>query len=456
MQNPRYLTVKALTKYIKRKFDADPHLETVYVKGEISNFKRHSSGHMYFTLKDEDSRIMAVMFARFSNGMKFTPENGMHVLIRGNASVYEMSGQYQIYVNEMLPDGIGELFLAFEQLKEKLGKEGLFAPDRKRPIPAYPDKIGIITSPTGAAIRDIITTIKRRYPLGSLIVIPALVQGKNASTSIAKAIQKANELGVADVLIVGRGGGSMEELWAFNEEIVARAIFHSEIPVISAVGHETDFTIADFVADMRAATPTAAAELAVPHVEELIDQLMQRKMRLYQSMGTLIKARRNTLNYLEQSYIFRNPHKLYDQKWQLLDRFQEALHLAQNKLLFQNNSRFEELNNRLFRNHPSNRLQSGKERFARAEQRLHQEARSVLKAKISEFAGKASTLEALNPLSVLRRGFSVAQTEKGKVMKSVDEGKKGDKLILQMSDGRLYCTINEKEKGANNEREINV
>lgn len=447
MESPQYLTVKALTKYIKRKFDADPHLEQVYVKGEISNFKRHSSGHMYFTLKDEDARIMAVMFARFSAGMKFIPENGMHVLIRGNVSVYEMSGQYQIYVNEMLPDGIGELFLAFEQLKEKLGKEGLFSQEAKKSIPAFPNVIGIVTSPTGAAIRDIITTIKRRYPLGKILVIPALVQGKNASITIAEAIKKANAGNVADVLIVGRGGGSIEELWAFNEEIVARAIFESGIPVISAVGHETDVTIADFVADLRAATPTAAAEMAVPHIEDIMEQLMQRKARLYQAMGGIIKASRNQLNYMEQTYIFRNPHKLYEQKWQHLDRLKETLNAVQNHVLFQKNSQFSELKNRLARSNPSVLLELYKERTARAEKRLNQETRAVIRTKIGELMGKAATLEALNPLSILRRGFNVAHTEDGRLVKSVRQGEIGDRLMLTLTDGKLYCTIENKEEG---------
>lgn len=448
MQNPQYLTVKALTKYIKRKFDADPHLEQVYVKGEISNFKKHSSGHMYFTLKDEDTRIMAVMFARYSAEMKFVPENGMHVLIRGSVSVYEMSGQYQIYVNEMLPDGIGELFLAFEQLKEKLGKEGLFSQDAKKPIPVYPNVIGIITSPTGAAIRDIITTIKRRYPMGKILVIPALVQGKNASKNIAKAIQKANSGKVADVLIVGRGGGSMEELWAFNEEVVARAIYESKIPVISAVGHETDVTIADFVADLRAATPTAAAELAVPHIEDLMEQLIQRRARLYQGMGAIIKARRSQLNYMEQSYIFRNPHKLYEQKWQQLDRMRETLIAVQNHIIFKKNSHYGELRNRLARSHPSALLEMNKERAARAEARLQQEIHAIIKTKVSDFMGKTSTLDALNPLSILRRGFNVAHTEDGKLIKSVNQGTVGDKLTLTLTDGRLNCKIENIEEGA--------
>src|SRR5690606_2508105 len=267
---------QALTKYIKRKFDFDPHLQNVYVKGEISNFKRHTSGHMYFTLKDEKARIGAVMFAQAARSLKFIPENGMNVLLNGEVSVYEPSGQYQIYVKSMEPDGIGALYVAFEQLKERLEKEGLFRKDRKQPIPPYPKTVGVVTSPTGAAIRDIITTIQRRYPIARIIIYPALVQGTQAAPSVANMIRIANERKEADVLIVGRGGGSIEELWAFNEEVVARAIYESDIPIISAVGHETDTTIADFVADLRAPTPTGAAEMAVPNWTELLERIENR------------------------------------------------------------------------------------------------------------------------------------------------------------------------------------
>ncbi len=451
MANSQYLTVKALTKYIKRKFDVDPHLSNVFVKGEISNFKQHTSGHLYFTLKDESTRITAVMFARAASSMKFIPENGMHVLIRGNVTVYEVSGQYQIYVQEMHPDGIGELFLAYEQLKEKLEKEGLFLPERKRALPPYPETIGVITSPTGAAIRDIITTLKRRYPLGAIKVIPALVQGERAAHSIVEAIERANKRTIADVLIVGRGGGSIEELWAFNEEIVARAIAQSSIPIISAVGHETDYTIADFVADMRAATPTAAAELAVPHVEDLMEHLMQRKTRLYQSMGAIVQTSRNKLNYLEQSYIFRNPQKIYEQKWQTVDQMVERLHSYQKYLFMQKKTNFSNLQKRLQQIDPKNYFKQNKENYLMAKHRLKRSAASIYRSKASEFTGKVATLKALSPLNILQRGFNVAYTESGELLKSVAQGHAGDKLQLQLQDGKLFCTINDKEKGAENE-----
>ncbi|MBS4194615.1 exodeoxyribonuclease VII large subunit [Lederbergia citri] len=447
MTERQYLSVKALTKYIKRKFDVDPHLSNVFVKGEISNFKRHSSGHLYFTLKDESARIMAVMFSSYSQSMKFIPENGLNVLIRGSISVYESSGQYQIYVQEMLPDGIGELFLAYEQLKNRLEQEGLFHPDKKKRIPVYPKKIGVITSPTGAAIRDIITTIKRRYPIGKLIILPVLVQGKQASTSIAEAIKKANDLSIADVLIVGRGGGSIEELWAFNEEIVARAIFNSQIPVISAVGHETDFTIADFVADVRAATPTGAAELAVPHIEDLMERLLNRKNRLYRGMSEITKDKRGKLNLLENSYILRNPRKLYEQKWESVDRMTDRLQRGQEKILFQKMDQFQKLHKVLATHHPAMKLQMHKEKFIHIKQQLTQQAKIILHQKSSAFSTKVATLEALSPLNILQRGYSVAYTENGNIINKTDKTNIGDQITLKVTDGELFCTIDHIEKG---------
>lgn len=257
----KYLTVTALTKYMKRKLDMDPHLRDVWLKGEISNFKLHSRGHMYLTIKDDQARINAVMFAGNNRFLKFKPENGMKVLVRGEVSVFEATGQYQLYIQQMEPDGLGSLYLAFEQLKERLRTKGYFDEQYKKKIPTIPHHIGVITSPTGAAVRDIITTIKRRYPVAQVTVLPVLVQGVNAASSITKAIYKANDMGEFDVIILGRGGGSIEELWSFNEESVAEAIFHSKIPIISAVGHETDVTISDYVADLRAPTPTGAVSL---------------------------------------------------------------------------------------------------------------------------------------------------------------------------------------------------
>ena len=277
--NNKYLEISALTKYIKYKFDNDEHLRKVYLKGEISNLKIHSTGHLYLSLKDEYSKINAIMFSSSAKKMLFTPKDGMKVLVTGRISVYEATGNYQIYIDEMLEDGIGNLYIAFEQLKEKLKNEGLFDSAHKRKIPRIPSRVGIITAPTGAAIKDILSTIKRRYPLCETILFPSLVQGDNAKDDIVRNIELANNYEL-DVLIVGRGGGSIEDLWPFNEEIVARAIYNSKIPVVSAVGHEIDFTIADYVADLRAPTPTGAAEMVVPNTSDLINYLNQLKIRL--------------------------------------------------------------------------------------------------------------------------------------------------------------------------------
>ena len=450
MSNGKYLTVKALTKYISRKFTADPYLANIYVKGEISNFKEHTSGHMYFTLKDSNARIMAVMFSSANKGLPFKPENGMNVLVCGNVSVYEASGQYQLYVKSMEPDGLGALFVAYEQLKEKLGKMGLFQPDTKQAIPPYPEKIGVITSPTGAAIRDIITTIKRRYPMGKILVFPALVQGEHAADSIKRAIENANEGKKVDVLIVGRGGGSIEELWAFNEEMVAFAIHHSKIPIISAVGHETDFTIADFVADLRAPTPTAAAELAVPHLDELLERLLNRKSRLVRSIGEKVRIERKRLHYIEQSYIFRNPHKLYEQKMENLDKLTEKLRREQVFLFQKATDSFMNLEKRLKRKHPTEKLMASKERCKQLEKALHQHLAITLRQKQQEFAKTAATLEALSPLKIMERGFSLAYEADGTILKSIKQVRKQDAIKLQLSDGKLYCTVEQTEVGRTN------
>lgn len=446
MTNTRYLTVKGLTKYLKRKFDADPYLRNVYVKGEISNFKQHSSGHMYFTLKDEQARISAVMFFSENKALRFKPENGMQVLVRGNITIYEASGQYQIYVKEMQPDGIGELFLAYEQLKEKLSKEGLFDQSKKKQIPHYPDVIGVITSPTGAAIRDIITTIKRRYPFGKIIVFPASVQGKHAGTSIAQAIQKANENNEPDLLIVGRGGGSIEELWAFNEEVVTRAINESTIPIISAVGHETDFTIADFVADLRAPTPTAAAEIAVPHIDEILEKLLTSKARLAQSMRMIIKKEKQRLKAIQQSYIFRYPQRIYEQKMEQTDKLTERLQ-RQQQYLYENAERsLTEMEKRLKRSHPNSLLKLSMERSERLKKNLNQQMAIFITGKKHEFGKLITTLNTLNPLRMLERGYSVAYTENNEILTKVEQVNQGEKVTLQVTDGQLSCIVNEIDK----------
>lgn len=441
MQEQRYLTVNALTKYIKRKFDADPHLRDLHVRGEISNFKEHSSGHMYFTLKDEKARILAVMFSSQSRLMKFSPENGMKVIVKGDISVYEPSGQYQIYIKEMRPEGIGELFLAYEQLKKRLESEGLFAIESKKAIPLYPRTVGVITSPTGAAIRDVISTIKRRYPIANILVFPALVQGENAAPTIVKAIEKANNMDGIDVLIVGRGGGSIEELWAFNEEITARAIFSSKIPIISAVGHETDFTIADFVADLRAPTPTGAAELAVPHIEELMDRILQRQTRLLRAMKGKFQFESERLNRATKSYAFRYPHRLYEQKLEQVDKLTEMLVRGTSRLSLLKKSEYDVLQKRLQRNHPREKLIEATARLDRSQKEINRSMVQVLTKKQNDFERILATLQALSPLKIMERGYSLAYSEENQLVKSVKQVTVNEQVQIQLTDGSLYCKV---------------
>ncbi|MEK4668360.1 exodeoxyribonuclease VII large subunit [Niallia sp. FSL R7-0271] len=443
MMENRYLTIQALTKYIKRKFDADPHLQHVHVKGEISNFKQHSSGHMYFTLKDDKARILAVMFSRNAQGMKFKPENGMKVLVKASVTVYEQSGQYQMYVQEMRPDGVGDLYLAYEQLKKKLEASGLFSPTYKQAIPKYPDTIGIITSPTGAAIRDILITIKRRYPIAKIIIFPALVQGEAAAPSIVKAIEKANNLTgpSIDVLIVGRGGGSIEELWAFNEEAVANAIFASKVPIISAVGHETDFTIADFVADLRAPTPTGAAEMAAPHMEELMERVLTRKARLIRGMKERVDKEKHRLGKMEKSYAFRYPKLLLDQKMEQLDRQNELLQRNIKKLLASNEEKQEVLARRLLRRHPQELLSLAEKDRISLEKNLVRNMSLIYQNKAQMFHSIIGKMDALSPLKIMERGYNLAYSAEGKLISSIKQVTENEKIELRLSDGTVKAQV---------------
>ncbi|WP_064091587.1 exodeoxyribonuclease VII large subunit [Rossellomorea aquimaris] len=449
LDQSRYLTVQALTKYIKRKFDKDPHLSNLYVKGEISNFKQHSSGHMYFTLKDDKSRILSVMFSSSNQTLKFRPENGMNVLIRGDISVYESGGQYQIYVKEMQPDGIGELYLAYEQLKEKLEKAGYFEQSRKQVIPKFPKRIAVVTSPTGAAIRDIITTIKRRYPIGEILVFPALVQGEQAAGSIVKAIKQVNERGNCDVLIMGRGGGSIEELWAFNEEVVAKAIVESEVPIISAVGHETDFTIADFVADLRAPTPTAAGELAVPNIDDLLERIMNRQLRLIKGFKTKLQGERHRLNSLSKSYALRNPHLLYQQKVEHVDRLTDQLQKSITLHVKQQSDQLHQIQSRLLRVHPSQIIKIQQERVLFLQNQVGKQFKQVLKEKGHRFQSAVSTLHALSPLKIMDRGYSLVYGDEGNLIKSSSQVKTGDRIEINVKDGKIQCEVESVEEREN-------
>jgi len=392
---PIIATVSQLNSYMKRLVESQPVLGDIWIKGEISNFKEHYSGHLYITLKDDGGVLKAVMFKSAAMSLTFRPEDGMRVLARGRIGVYEQSGAYQLYINEMTPDGVGELYIAYEKLKKRLAEEGLFDEAKKKPIPKYPERVGVVTATTGAAVRDIINVITRRYPYCEIIIYPSLVQGAGAKENIVEAIEYFNAHKLCDTLIVGRGGGSIEDLWAFNEEEVARAIYASEIPIISAVGHETDFTIADFVADLRAPTPSAAAEIAVPSQTELYAAISGMAGRLSAAEVNYIKRLRLTLDRLKP----KSPQSMIDDMRQKCD----------------------------------NLLQQAEKSF---------KLTAAEKRKI--MSGLCAKLDAMSPLAVLKRGYSIAEDEKG-VIKSVSDLHNGKIFKLTLSDGSCKCEVKEQE-----------
>ena len=410
MQN-NYITITQLSRYLKYKFEEDKNLNMVYLKGEISNFKAHTRGHYYFTLKDENSRINAVMFSSSVSRMKFVPMDGMKVLVTGKVSVYEATGGYQIYVNEMLEDGVGNLYIAYEQLKKKLEAEGLFSVEHKKKIPKMPKKIGIVTASTGAAIRDILTTLKRRYPIVETILFPSLVQGSDAAMDIAKKIEIANGYDI-DTLIVGRGGGSIEDLWPFNEEVVARAIYNSRVPVISAVGHEVDFTIADFVADLRAPTPTAAAELAVVDQKTVLEYLMNVRVRSYNAINNKIKKDRVMLDNLMDSYVLKKPSHIYEVKEQRLDMIIDRLNLIIRNKIEQNRMKFFKLEHSYVLDNPKILYQFKEQYFHKLVEKL----------------------EVLNPMNTLKRGYAIVKNDNG-VVSDIAKINNDDILHIEFRDG---------------------
>ena len=389
------LTVTEVNQYIKQMLEQDQILSQVSVRGELSNYKMHSSGHHYFTVKDDGAVISAVMFRGDASKLRFRPENGMKVILSGRISLFPKSGQYQIYVRDMQPDGVGALYIAFEQLKQKLYAEGLFDPAKKQQIPRYPGKIALITSPTGAAVRDMIRILRHRSPLAKVLVCPVKVQGDGAAEEIAAMLDYVNANGLADVIITGRGGGSMEDLWAFNEEVVARSIFRSRIPVISAVGHEPDVTISDYVADLRAATPSNAAELAVVDGAELKVRLQNVTARMTQTVLSNIQNKRQQLRSLSEKKIMRSPYEYLSERRMLL---------------------------------------------AMLQQRLEGSQAGLIQKKKQNFASLAASLDAMSPLKVLGRGYAMAL--KGEdVVQSASALQIGDKLKLQLRDGVASCCV---------------
>lgn len=394
---PSAVSVSELNTFIKMLLESAPTLNDVYVKGEISNFKNHiSSGHFYFSLKDKDSQIKAVMFRSSASKMKFVPENGMMVVAHGRVASYVRDGQYQLYADSMEPDGVGALYFAFEQLKQRLAAQGVFAPEKKKPLPKIPQTIGVITSPTGAAVRDIINIATRRFPFAKIVVYPALVQGENAASSLISGIRYFNDTGSADVIIIGRGGGSIEDLWAFNDENLAKTVCASEIPVISAVGHETDFTICDFAADLRAPTPSAAAELAVPDTAELkhkINNIISRESAVLLQM---LSAKRETLARYEKSRYLSSPGHMIDDRRMTL---------------------------------------------VLSSERLMTSAAHVNEIKKHALSALSGKLEALSPLAVLSRGYGVVSSEEGKLIKEIADVSVGDKITVKVRDGEIYAGV---------------
>ncbi|MGN1337957.1 MAG: exodeoxyribonuclease VII large subunit [Candidatus Coprovivens sp.] len=439
----KYYSITALNRAIKNMFDSKPELNRVYIKGEISNFKHHTRGHFYFTLKDETSRIAAVMFASSASGITFEPEDGMKVLVSGRVTVYEATGGYQIYVDDMQLDGIGNLYLEYEKLKKKLEEEGLFDVSKKKPIPKYPKKIGIITAPTGAAIRDILSTIKRRYPICETILFPALVQGTGAKESIVEQLTRAQDFDL-DVIICGRGGGSIEDLWAFNEEIVARAIYASNIPIISAVGHEIDFTIADFVADLRAPTPTGAAEMAVPNLVDLKTLIEQYRIRSNENIKNIINYNMKRLDALKSSYVLKNPLVLYEVKEQKLDNFIDRANTIMNKYISDYKVRLDNIKSSYVLKNPLAMYEVKGEKIKGFVEILNKIIRSNLSDNQHRYDILLNKLDLLNPLNILSKGYSVV-TMGNDVVKSSKNVKVNDEVHVRLHEGKIKAVVKEIE-----------
>ncbi len=433
-------SVSELTKQIK--FQLEQSFTKIWVSGEVSNFVRHSSGHMYMTLKDKGAQICLVIFASVNRYLKFEIKNGMEVVVSGPVTVYARSGQYQIMGQYIEPKGVGALQLAFEQLKEKLKAEGLFDEHIKRDVPAYPQTIGVVTSPTGAAIRDILNVLERRYPVVDVLVCPVKVQGEGAAQEIASAIELCNGYAHIDVLIVGRGGGSMEDLWAFNEEIVARAIYASDIPIVSAVGHEIDFSIADFVADMRAPTPSAAAELVVPDVADLQRRLAYSYKNLVQSMRRVLADRWQELRLLVQNHSFRDYVSCLQQCQQQVDALEEQLHGCHQVNQEERRLRLKALQERLNLLSPWQRLAWNKEELKHLEHALLRTIDYRLKRSRESVSGQIGKINVLSPLNVISRGYSIVfDAESGDVIKSTHSLLEGMLIKTQLHDGDVYSLV---------------
>ena len=438
-----YVTVSALTKYIKYKFDKDPHLGRVYLTGEISNFRLRPT-HQYFSLKDENAIISATMFQSAFKKIQFRPEEGMKVLVIGKVSVFEKSGQYQINIEHMEPDGVGALYLAYEQLKKKLEAEGLFSLPKK-PIPQFPKKIAILTSESGAVIQDIQTTVARRFPIVQLVLYPTVVQGVHAVNSILKNLDLVEQEDY-DVVIIGRGGGSIEDLWAFNEEPVVRRVAELSIPVISSVGHETDTTLIDFVSDMRAATPTAAAEIATPVLMEIHQQLRNLQTRLEQALSRQLQIKRERMQALANTSIFQNPERIYQVYQQRVDQLEMRLQQMMQQSVQHKRQQLVKHQHRLELGSPSRRVQTEKQALQYLAKRLEQAQGQLMKDKKQQFQRVIQQLDLLSPLKIMNRGYGILQQEET-IIKSVDQLEVNQELTIQLVDGTVRSKVTSVEKG---------
>ncbi|MDD4469031.1 MAG: exodeoxyribonuclease VII large subunit [Acholeplasmataceae bacterium] len=443
-QTKQYLSVTALTKYIKYKLEGDTHLKQIYLKGEISNLTKHSRGHYYFSLKDENAQIKAIMFSSATKSLAFDPKDGDKVLAYGAISVYEPSGSYSIQIYQMEPDGIGALYLAYEKLKEELEEKGYFSQTRKKPIPKYPSAIGVITSPTGAAIRDIIHTIERRYPLTKLILYPALVQGDTAKESIRDQINKANQDSLVDVLIVGRGGGSIEDLWAFNERVVAEAIYASKIPIISAVGHETDFTISDFVSDLRAPTPTAAAELATPDKNTLMRTVETTKETLNSRISTIFKDKELALTYLDQRLDQKSPFEKLKEAFKRYEKIIYDLNRNYQLVWLDKNQQYTKQDEYLSKVDLNRMIRDKTDQLSDLSLKLDKTYLDVVSLKTQSLNLLIKALEHQNPLKLMAQGYTITEFE-GKKLTKIEEVKLDDTISTRLSDGRIISKVIKKE-----------
>lgn len=438
-----YLTVTAITKYIKHKFEADPYLERVFLTGEISNFRMRPNAHQYFSLKDDKAKISAIMFKGAFNKLKFQPEEGMKVLVIGRISLYEPGGSYQIYIEHMEPDGVGALYQALEKRKRALQEEGLFKEAFKQPLVKYPKKIAVITSPSGAVVKDIITTTTRRYPIVQLVVFPTLVQGDKAADDIVKRIKEVDALGDFDTMIVGRGGGSIEDLWPFNEERVVRAIFESRTPIISSVGHETDVTLADLVADVRAATPTAAAELATPVLREEILKIKEKESRLIQGMDNQIKHKKQKFDHLSESFVFKQPKRLYEAFSIQLDTLNRRLEQSLNSEIKQKEKEFIQLVKRLETQNPKEDINLAKQKVNYLNEKLTQSIDLTMKDKKRNLIQLMTNLDMLSPLQTMLRGYSYVTID-DQIIKSTNDVDVKQVVNIHLSDGEVTAEIKEK------------